>query len=148
MVALNSFGSLLWPQSLAPSTSAVPLMVLGGTLDLITPPIDEQLSLLASLGRHPSSRALIVEGASHFSAIRIASPSDAERAEDLFQLGEELVGVQPEKVQRVVLDEVVRFLDHVETHQAAGESLHGRSDRIRWHRLNRLDSLKLLKGLQ
>ena len=148
VVALNSFGSLLWPQSLAPSTSAVPLMVLGGTLDLITPPIDEQLSLLASLGRHPSSRALIVEGASHFSAIRIASPSDAEGAEDLFQLGEELVGVQPEKVQRVVLTEVVRFLDQVETHQAAGESLHGRSDRIRWHRLNRPDSLELLKGLQ
>ena len=73
----------------------------GGTLDLITPPIDEQLGLLASLGRHPSSRALIVEGASHFSAIRIASPSDAERAEDLFQLGEELVGVQPRRKSSV-----------------------------------------------
>ena len=29
VVALNSFGSLLWPQSLGWSTSAVPLMVLG-----------------------------------------------------------------------------------------------------------------------
>lgn len=147
VVAFNSFGSLLWP---APTSAALPLplMVLGGTLDLITPPLEEQLTLLGALGTHPSSRAVIAEGASHFSVIRIESSSASGQSEDLFQLGEDLVGVQPEAVQRIFLDEVVLFLEQVERLEAVGASSHAQRERIRWHRLNRQDSLDLVKRRQ
>ena len=62
VVGLNSFGSLIWPPGLS-SPASFPVLLMGGTLDLITPPLAEQLGLLASFGQHPLSRAVIVEGA-------------------------------------------------------------------------------------
>ena len=147
VVAFNSFGSLLWPDP-RPGSTPPPLMVLGGTLDLITPPLDEQLTVLGSLGTHPSSRAVIAEGASHFSAIRIEPNASPGQSEDLFQLSEDLVGVQPESVQDIFLGEVVHFLQQVETSEGLKASRHGLRDRIRWHRLNREDTLDLVQDLQ
>ena len=92
IVGLNSFGSLIWPSSRAISMRQ-PLLLIGGTLDLITPPLNEQLDLLDALGSHPASRAVIVEGASHF-PIRVEDNRGGQ-ANDLFKLSEELVGVQP-----------------------------------------------------
>ncbi|MGB1776667.1 MAG: alpha/beta hydrolase [Synechococcus sp.] len=147
VVAFNSFGSLLWSE-LRDDASPLPLMVVGGTLDLITPPLDEQLTLLGALGTHPSSRAVIAEGASHFSVIRIEPSATSGPSDDLFQLGEDLVGVRPEAIQRIVLDEVVHFLVQVERSEVAVGSSHMLRDRIRWHRLTRQDSLDLVDQLQ
>ena len=51
----------LWRVDLAaplqPARLPIPLLMVGGTLDLITPPLDEQLPLLAGLAEHPASRA-------------------------------------------------------------------------------------------
>ena len=69
-------------------------------MDLITPPLDEQIGLLAAIGQHPASRTVVIEGASHFSPIRVAALPRSQRNDDLFQLGEELVGVNPRHVQR------------------------------------------------
>ena len=66
VVGLNSFGSLLWPRRLHLKDS-LPVFLSGGTLDLITPPLSEQVGLLRALPFHPDSRAVLVEGASHFS---------------------------------------------------------------------------------
>ena len=59
VVGINSFGNLVWPMS-ASGRIEQPLLLMGGTLDLITPPLSEQLALL-SAGGHPASRAVIVE---------------------------------------------------------------------------------------
>ena len=147
VVAFNSFGSLLWPDPM-PVPTFPPLMVLGGTLDLITPPLDEQLTVLGSLGTHPSSRAVIAEGASHFSVIRIEPDALSGQSEDLFQLGEDLVGVPPQAVQDIFLDEVLHFLEQVQASEAVKASSHGIRDRIRWHRLNRQDTLDLVRDFQ
>ncbi|MFM7548428.1 MAG: alpha/beta hydrolase [Cyanobacteriota bacterium] len=103
VVAFNSFGGLLWPRDgLAPLR--VPVLLVGGSLDLITPPISEQLPpFLQAI--NPRSRLVLVEGGSHFSPVRLARQRDA-----LFRLGDELVGVEPRRVQSLLLNLTSEFL--------------------------------------
>ncbi len=108
VVSINGFGSLLWPER-GLEGLPVPLLLLGGGLDLVTPPVSEQLGLF--LQHHdPRSRLVLVEGGSHFSAVRIQSQ---ERA--LLQLGDGLVGVEPLKVQELMLGLTADFLASLET---------------------------------
>ena len=55
VVGLNGFGGLVWPHR-SSRTLSLPLLLVGGTLDLITPPLDEQVALLAGLAEHPPAR--------------------------------------------------------------------------------------------
>jgi hypothetical protein len=104
VVTFNGFGSLLWPRrGLAPLP--VPVLMAGGSLDLITPPVQEQLALLASSG-HPGSRLVLVDGGSHFSPVRLEPEGQA-----LFRLGQELVGEKPELVQALLLQLTLEFLE-------------------------------------
>jgi predicted dienelactone hydrolase len=107
LVLFNGFGSLLWPE---PSLGAlpVPLLMVGGSLDLVTPPLDEQLALFLAV-RDPRSRLLVVQGASHFSPLRMT-----QRDEALLRLGRELVGADPLRVQGVLLDVTSAFLSSLE----------------------------------
>jgi predicted dienelactone hydrolase len=60
VVSLNGFGSLLWPhRGLRPLPA--PVLLMGGSLDLITPPISEQLQLFLRDGK-PQSRLVLLEG--------------------------------------------------------------------------------------
>jgi len=103
VVLLNGFGSLLWPRrALAPL--AVPVLVMGGSLDLVTPPLEEQLDLFLPAG-DPRSRLALVEGGSHFSPVRMSDPEEA-----LFRLGDDLVGVDPIAVQGLLLQLTTDFL--------------------------------------
>jgi predicted dienelactone hydrolase len=103
VVVYNSFGSLLWPAAgLAPLK--VPVLMVGGSLDLITPPIIEQLSVFLHSG-HLRSRLVLVQGASHFSPVRLARDRKA-----LFRLGDQLVGIDPLKVQSLLLNVTSEFL--------------------------------------
>ena len=147
VVGINSFGNLVWPMS-ASGRIEQPLLLMGGTLDLITPPLSEQLALLSALGGHPASRAVIVEGASHFSPIRVEGQLGGGTGEDLFRLGEEFVGVQPLEVQRLLSEELILFLQQVESDEPMGVSRHLRSGSIRWHRLNRQDADRLVRENQ
>ena len=145
VVGLNSFGGLIWPHR-SRQALPIPLLIVGGTLDLITPPLDEQLPLLAGLAEHPDSRVVVVEGASHFSPIRVDGQGKASEGDDLFQLGEELVGVNPLSVQRVIAHEVIRFLDTLSSESPRNDAVHliEASSKTRWHRLGRRPALHLL----
>ncbi|MEA5421932.1 alpha/beta hydrolase [Synechococcus sp. CCY9202] len=103
VVVFNGFGSLLWPGRGLENLS-VPLLMVGGSLDLITPPVNEQLALFLPSSQ-PRSRLVVVDGGSHFSPVRVS-----RRGEALFQLGEELVGVEPQRVQNLILRLSVEFL--------------------------------------
>jgi predicted dienelactone hydrolase len=107
LVLFNGFGSLLWPE---PSLGAlpVPLLMVGGSLDLVTPPLDEQLALFLAV-RDPRSRLVLVQGASHFSPVRMT-----QRDEALLRLGRELVGADPMRVQGLLLDVTSAFLSSLE----------------------------------
>jgi predicted dienelactone hydrolase len=103
VVGFNSFGALLWPGAgLEPLR--VPVLLVGGSLDLITPAISEQL-LPFSRVTDPRSRLVMIQGASHFSPVRIH-----QRGQALFKLGDDLVGVDPQRVQNLLLSLTVDFL--------------------------------------
>ncbi|MDP7327429.1 MAG: alpha/beta hydrolase [Prochlorococcaceae cyanobacterium ETNP7_MAG_30] len=136
IVALNSFGSLLWP-SYGDLDIPVPVLLAGGTLDLITPPLSEQLDLLLATQPHPASRAVLVEGASHFSPVRVEAQKVEGPSDDLFKLGKELVGLQPLTVQRLLAVEIQIFLEQVEAGEGLKDSVHKQIGDLRVHRLDR-----------
>ena len=103
VVAYNGFGSLLWPQA-GVAALELPVLLVGGSLDLVTPPIQEQLGLFQGV-RHPRSRLALVEGGSHFSPVRLTDDD-----QPLFRLGDELVGVEPRRVQDLLLSLTLEFL--------------------------------------
>jgi len=103
LVLFNGFGSLLWPNRGLAGLDA-PVLLLGGSLDLVTPPLGEQLELFLPEA-NPRNRLALVDGASHFSPVRIRPGSPA-----LFQLGENLVGLPPERVQGMELSLTSEFL--------------------------------------
>ncbi|MEA5413342.1 ComEC/Rec2 family competence protein, partial [Synechococcus sp. BA-120 BA3] len=107
LVLLNSFGSLLWPRR-GLASLGVPVLMVGGSLDLVTPPLEEQLRLFLQ-ARDPRSRLVMVEGGSHFSPVRLM-PTD----EVLFRLDEDLVGVDPALVQSALLRLTTEYLQTLE----------------------------------
>ncbi|MCP9926513.1 alpha/beta hydrolase [Cyanobium sp. CH-040] len=104
VVTFNGFGSLLWPER-GLADLPLPVLMVGGSLDLITPPVQEQLGLLSTSG-HPRSRLVLVDGASHFSPVRLEGDGEV-----LFRVGEQLVGQDPELVQELLLRLTVDFLE-------------------------------------
>jgi predicted dienelactone hydrolase len=113
VVVFNSFGSLLWPHH-GLKALPVPVLMVGGSLDLVTPPIAEQLDLFLPVG-HDRSRLVLVEGGSHFSPVRVSV-----REEALLRLGADLVGAPPDVVQALLLRLTEDFLESVEPPPAPG----------------------------
>ncbi|MDM7936419.1 MAG: alpha/beta fold hydrolase [Cyanobium sp. CZS 48M] len=107
VVSFNGFGSLLWPGRGLERLKA-PLLITGGGLDLVTPPVSEQLALFL---QHPDprSRLVMVEGGSHFSVVRVK-----EQEQALWRLGDGLVGVAPVRVQELLLSLTSDFLSSVD----------------------------------
>lgn len=103
VVSFNGFGSLLWPHR-GLARLGVPALLVGGSLDLVTPPLTEQLELFLPAGR-PEDRLVLLEGGSHFSPVRIRGGDQA-----LFRLGDDLVGLEPERVQALLLSLSHEFL--------------------------------------
>ena len=136
IIAMNSFGSLLWPNE-GDAEISLPVLLLGGTIDLITPPIQEQLGLLLSTTPHKLSRVLLVEGASHFSPVRVEGQDKRERGNDLLQLDDVLVGVQPLYVQHLFSLEIIRFLELLERGQGLASSVHEQNGDLRLHLMDR-----------
>lgn len=108
LLLFNGFGNQLWPGT---GLRALPLPVLmvGGSLDLVTPPLEEQLDLFLPLGDR-RSRLVIVDGGSHFSPVRVSA-----REKVLFRLGSDLVGAAPEAVQTALLQVSLEFLRSIES---------------------------------
>jgi predicted dienelactone hydrolase len=111
VVVFNGFGSLLWPAGGLRSLP-VPVLLVGGSLDLVTPPLQEQLDLFLPAG-NGRSRLVLVDGGSHFSPVRVSA-----REEVLFRLGRELVGVEPATVQGLLLGLTTEFLQTLEQPRA------------------------------
>ncbi len=110
IVGFNSFGSLIWPNS---KTSRIdkPVLLIGGTYDLITPILGEQFKVFLSTEGNLLNRFLVVEGASHFSPIRIKKEiSNDDSSDDVFQIKENFIGEYPNDVQNLALEIIIQFL--------------------------------------
>ena len=111
IIGFNSFGSLIWP---LPRSSGiiVPVLLIGGTYDLITPLIDEQFKIFASTSPNSLNRFLLVEGASHFSPIRIKDKNfQIFEDDDVFKINKNFIGHYPNDVQNLALEIIIKFLN-------------------------------------
>ena len=109
IIGFNSFGSLLWPKENSTGIK-IPTLLIGGTFDLITPLMNEQFRVFSALN-NPSNRFLIIEGASHFSPIRINKKY--EENNDVFKINETFIGSEPMLVQDLSTKFIVEFLKNI-----------------------------------
>ena len=109
IIGFNSFGSLVWPKENGTGIK-IPTLLIGGTYDLITPLINEQFRVFSALN-NPSNRFLIIEGASHFSPIRINK--SYEKNNDVFKINETFIGSEPILVQDLSTKFIVEFLKNI-----------------------------------
>ena len=109
IIGFNSFGSLVWPNENS-SGIEIPTLLVGGTYDLITPLMNEQFIVFSALN-NPSNRFLIIEGASHFSPIRINN-SYLEN-NDVFKINKSFIGSDPILIQDLSLKFIVDFLENI-----------------------------------
>ena len=144
IVGMNSFGSFLWPKNLDNKIN-IPLFLTGGTFDLVTPSISEQLGLLLSLSSSKMSRVLLIEGASHFSPIRVEGQMDQSKGEDLFNLGESIVGYHPLSVQSLLAFEIINFLEKLEEKKSILSETNLEKGDLKFHILDRSTIEKLTK---
>ena len=115
LIGFNSFGSLIWPYPQKVGIK-VPVLLIGGTYDLITPLLSEQFKLFLSADSNSKNRFLIVEGASHFSPIRVTTAnSKIDSGADVFKISENFIGSYPFDFQNLSLEIIVKFLNNLET---------------------------------
>ena len=144
IVGMNSFGSFLWQKNLDNQIN-IPLFFTGGTFDLITPSISEQLGLLLSLSSSPMSRVLLIEGASHFSPIRVEGQMKQSKGKDLFNLGESIVGYHPLSVQSLLALEIISFLQKLEVNKSIPANTNLTQGELKFHILDKTIIEKLFK---
>ena len=115
IIGFNSFGSLIWPYPKKIGIN-IPVLLIGGTYDLITPILSEQFKLFLSAESKSNNRFLVVEGASHFSPIRVTTANSAiDSGEDVFKINENFIGSYPVDFQNLSLEIIVKFLNTLDT---------------------------------
>ena len=110
IIGFNPFGSLIWPKENS-SGIKIPTLFIGGTYDLITPLMNEQFIVFNAL-KNPSNRFLIIEGASHFSPIRINN--SFKENNDIFKISESFIGSDPILVQNLSSKFIINFIENLE----------------------------------
>jgi len=137
IIGFNSFGSLVWPKENS-SGIKTPTLLIGGTYDLITPLINEQFKVFSALN-NPYNRFLIIEGASHFSPIRITN--SYEENNDVFKISESFIGSNPILVQDLSAKFVVKFLENIKDQEVTRVIKNQRELGLNFHLLD-LETIK------
>ena len=133
IIGFNTFGSLIWPKEKS-SGIDVPVLFIGGTFDLITPLINEQFKVFLSTN-NSSNRFLIIEGASHFSPIRI--DNDNSEYKDIFKIRKPFIGSNPISVQDLSLKIAVEFINKVNKEKSLETITNQRELNLDYHILDR-----------
>ena len=137
IIGFNSFGSLLWPTE-KNSGIEIPTLLIGGTYDLITPLMNEQFRVFSALN-NPSNRFLIIEGASHFSPIRINN--SYKENNDVFKINEFFIGSDPILVQDLSAKFIVKFLENIKDQEVPKVIKNQRDLGLNFHLLD-LETIK------
>ena len=115
LIGFNSFGSLVWPYPKKIGIK-VPVLLIGGTYDLITPLQSEQFKVFLSAESNSKNRFLVVEGASHFSPIRVSNTNSiVDSGDDVFKINEKFIGSYPFDFQNLSLEVIINFLNSLKT---------------------------------
>ena len=133
IIGFNAFGSLIWPEGTSSGIDS-PILLIGGTYDLITPLIAEQFKVFLS-AKNPLNRFLIIEGASHFSPIRIEN--NLEENNDIFKIGQPFIGSDPISVQDLSLRSLVAFINKIKNEESIKIFSNKRGINLDFHILDR-----------
>ena len=133
IIGFNAFGSLIWPKEKS-SGIDVPILLIGGTYDLITPLIGEQFKVFLS-ANNPLNRFLIIEGASHFSPIRIENHLEGNN--DIFKIRGPFIGSEPKSVQDLSLKILTTFINNIKNEESIKIFSNKRELKLDFHILDR-----------
>ena len=100
---------------------------------------------MLALSSSPLSRVLLIEGASHFSPIRVKGQMYQSKGKDLFNLGESIVGYHPLSVQSLLSFEIIRFLEKLEVNKSISSNTNLTKGDLKFHILDRNIIEKLVK---
>ncbi len=142
IIGFNTFGSLIWPKEYSSGIN-VPILLIGGTYDLITPLISEQFKVFLS-AKNPLNRFLVVEGGSHFSPIRIEYSSKGNP--DLFKISEPFIGSNPISVQKLSLKAISTFIYKTKNKEVIKPISNKRENNLDFHILDRKTILEISKN--
>ena len=146
IVGFNSFGSLIWSNK-ANSGIDVPILFIGGTFDLITPLVSEQIKLFLANESNELNRFLIVEGASHFSPIRIENKNLSQiKSSDVFKIKENLIGINPYKFQNFTLKIIIQFLNELQKKEGLKAVQKQKIDNLNFHILGEKELKKIFSN--
>ena len=82
---------------------------------MITPLVSEQFKLFLANESNELNRFLIIEGASHFSPIRVFNKNLSQiNSDDVFKIRENFIGINPYKFQNLTLKIIIQFLYDLE----------------------------------
>ena len=116
----------------------MPVLFIGGTYDLVTPIISEQIKVFLSTKPNQLNRFLIIEGASHFSPIRMYKDhSEDVETNDLFKIREPFIGSNPLSVQDLSLKVIVEFLNNVKKEEGINIIRNQTENNLNFHILDR-----------
>ena len=146
IIGFNSFGSLIWPNE-NNSDVKMPVLLIGGTYDLITPLISEQFKVFLSTTSNPLNRFLIIEGASHFSPIRmIDNYSGNIDNDDIFKINKSYIGSDPYLVQNLSLKIIIEFLDNLKENKGIEIIKNQSESNLGFHILDRKTLKEIIKN--
>ena len=98
--------------------------------------IRDRLGLLLALSSSSLSRVLLIEGASHFSPIRVEGQMYPSKGKDLFNLGESIVGYHPLSVQSLLAFEIISFLEKLEENKSIPVNTNLTKGELKFHLLD------------
>ena len=146
IIGFNSFGSLIWPNE-KDSGIELPVLLIGGTYDLITPLISEQFKVFLSTNSNPLNRFLIVEGGSHFSPIRINDVySKNLKNNDIYKINKSFIGSNPNSVQNLSLEVIVEFLENIKKNKGIKIIRKQKENDLIFHILDRKTLKEIIKN--
>ena len=106
--------------------------------------ISEQFKVFLSTTSNPLNRFLIIEGASHFSPIRmIDNYSDNINNDDIFKINKSYIGSDPYSVQNLSLKVIIEFLENIKENESIKLIKNQTENNLGFHILDR----NTLKGI-
>ena len=146
IIGLNSFGSIIWSKEKS-SGIEMPVLLIGGTYDLITPLTSEQFKVFLSTSSNPLNRFLIIEGGSHFSPIRINHNSSEDiKNSDIFKINKSFIGLNPNSVQNLSLKVIVEFLENIKKDESIKIFKSQTENNLDFHILDRKTLKEIIKN--
>ena len=114
---------------------------------MITPLISEQSKLFLANESNKLNRFLIIEGASHFSPIRVLNKNLSQmNGNDVFKIKEDFIGINPYKFQNLTLKIIIQFLSDFEKKEGLKLVQKQNIDNLNFHIFGEKELKKLLNN--